>query len=141
MASLTVTLCPSDGLTPITCQENNDLPAHITGAACWVLNQTKPLGYYCVLGRTVLKLVKFINNMWFVLTEVSTSFCTREMYCLPIGEFGLRYWRETDVEHPNYVTFGLHSTSQIHRTASFPFLHLFPPSKPMYDMIWCCSLV
>ena len=37
-----------------------------------------------------------------MLTEVSASFCTRETYCLLIGEFGLRYWRKTDVEHPNY---------------------------------------
>src|ERR1700744_6178974 len=34
-----------------------------------------------------------------------------------------------------YVTFGLHFTTQIHRTASFPISLLHTP-KPMYNMIW-----
>ena len=38
------------------------------------------------------------------------------------------------------VTIGLHFTTQIHRTASFPIFLLHTP-KPVYDMIWQLLLV
>ena len=43
-------------------------------------------------------------------------------------------------EKASHVMFGLHFTSQIHWTASFPFLSFLTP-KPMYDTIWQFSLV
>ena len=73
MASLSVTLQPTDGFTRIERRTTDDLPAHVKGAAYWVNHTTRPSGYYYEEPGKEPVPIEFINDAWYLLHFVSSE--------------------------------------------------------------------
>jgi hypothetical protein len=110
VASITVSLDPTDCFTPIQCCLVNDLPAHVKGPAQWLTQPGRAPGYYATSETNKLKPVEFINNEWYLLAYLQNSFGTRTGLILERGHWNLGYWHLTDPQHPDYTN-PSHTTS------------------------------
>ena len=105
MASLSVTLQPTDGFTRIERRTTDDLPAHVKGAAYWVNHNTRPSGYYYEEPGKEPVPIEFINDAWYLLHFVSSErfYGTRASFRVNPDDpnIALGRWYDNDPANPN----------------------------------------
>jgi hypothetical protein len=105
VVSLQIALALNNQATPVTCQTQDDLPAHIKGTVEWNRHN---YGYYIpqhLTANNSLEPVEFINNQWYELKYDPSrrTFYTQENLSIPIQNvFRIGYWNITDPQHPEY---------------------------------------
>jgi hypothetical protein len=85
---------------------SNDLPAHIKGAAYWVVygEHFGKSQYHVEISHGTELPVEFINHRWYILRwDIQEGYyITKKDWKLPIGEYDTGYYLLTDPEHPEY---------------------------------------
>ena len=105
---LTLELLPNDTYTHVPCRTKDDLPAHVRGITKFHRLGGIGNGYYLpqhLSTNNKLEPLEFINNSWFglVYNPSQKGYFTRSsLQIFADNKLGLRYWRITNPQHPNF---------------------------------------
>jgi hypothetical protein len=91
-----------DTLVAVPVRLQDDLPAHIRGAAYWEPSDIGPGGPYRVQfeNSDYPIPVEFINNDWYTITLENNRYQSSSEHRLGRGELGTGWWHEEDEQHP-----------------------------------------
>ena len=106
---LKLNLLPNDAYTQIPSRRaKDDLPAHIRGIAEFHRLGGITTSYYLpqhISANNKLEPLEFINNSWFSLVfhlKEKGYFTHSSLQIFADNKLGLRYWRITDLQHPDF---------------------------------------